>query len=174
MNSLCSIAGCDKSATQKTFCKELLKLRARESLSNDLGLLCVLHHKHYIVFNSKRIEQKYCSNPYGSHGSQIKGREITSNYAKENERFDLIPGKKLCVNCRARIKNAEDLPPNTNFINSSVETEPSTENVLDISYTETATASEAHELSLHTFNSAIGKILSNLFIFYIILQNQVF
>jgi hypothetical protein len=153
MNSFCSVTNCDDISTKKTFCSELLKLRAKESLKNDSGLLCEKHHKHYIVFYSKR--HKYCCNPYGSHGSSNKGVEINTYYAKENKKYDLIPGKKLCQPCRARIKAGE-----LTTLEVSVEIESSAENVLDVSYTEVAPANEAHDLNLHSFNSAIGKILS--------------
>lgn len=151
MNYFCSVTDCNDSYLQKTFCSELLKLRVEESLKNDSGFLCEKHYKHYFVFYSKR--QKYCCNPYRSHGSCNKGTEISSSYAKENKFFNLIPGKKLCAPCRVRIKAGELTTPDV-----SVEIESSAENVLDSSFTEAAPANEAHDINLHSFNSAIGKI----------------
>lgn len=58
-----------------------------------------------IIFYSQR--QKYCCNPYHSHGSCNKGPEISSSYAKENKKLNLIPGKKLCLHCQARVKAGE-------------------------------------------------------------------
>ena len=82
--------------------KELLCWRLRADFD---GNLCQSHRKIYLTLFS--INQKYCANPLGQHKGKLptKGlREVSLRKCFQYKHLSLIPGSKLCTNCRKGIQ----------------------------------------------------------------------
>ena len=77
----------------------------RTGLDEDKIQITCYHHKQTLLTKYEWFE-KSCCNPFKNHKKQIKGslKAISLELAdKAKAKLVLIPGKKLCPNCRIRI-----------------------------------------------------------------------
>ena len=74
----------------------------------DATVLCDIHLKQYVTMYV--FKQKFCCDPWlrhtGRKGKQSHGlRVITTALAEQYSNLDLIPGQKLCTQCRKHLSN---------------------------------------------------------------------
>ena len=116
ISACCAFTNCDNEVTHFHLQKEPLFSRAKGQLRGDTNTnLCERHYMRFIT--SYTFFEKFCYSE--THKKQItKGlRVISDEFAKK---YNLIPGKKICVNCEKKIQ--KEWPLSTVSEDENVET----------------------------------------------------